>query len=111
MDRNSPEQTFRREGQLLRPTRHCCPGQHIVLHRIMVGSPRQAHLRLYLGTWRGDDPLTQYNWSDGTLLTDRRQPSSVCFRFIRLRLPIVPLRSGQSGWADPFPLISGNLLG
>lgn len=69
MDLSNPKRMFRREGPFLRPTRLCCPGPEVLLQRIIVGSPRSKPL-LHFGIWQGDNPLIQYQWTDGTPLID-----------------------------------------
>lgn len=70
MDRSSPDHTFRLEGNKLRPTRHCCPDSETILSRVMVSSNANARTRQKLGPWIDDNPMTQYQWVDGTPLVE-----------------------------------------
>lgn len=51
------------------PIPNCGPTQHTTLRRIVVRAPKHSHVCEYMGTRNRENLLlTQYRWSDGTLL-------------------------------------------
>lgn len=68
LDRNTPERTFRLEGNRLRATNCCIPTAATVLSRVMISSPINGRPKQLLGPWIDHNPLTQYKWKDGTIL-------------------------------------------
>lgn len=70
LDRNSPDRAFIWEGTILRPVPWNCPGPHTTLSRVIVGSPGQSKHKIFLGPWHDSNPITQFQWADGTDLVD-----------------------------------------